>query len=479
MNWQPHDFQIRAMQNMLANPGYGLFAKPGLGKTSTTLAAFSVLKDEGHTKGMLVVAPLRPTYKVWPEEVKKWKDFNNLSWTILHGKDKAKNLRGPKKDLYFINYDGLAWLENELKTMKECPFDILCLDESSKIKRTKTLRFKIVKAIRYRFKRIWELTGTPAANGLENLFGQIYMLDGGQRLGRYITHFRREYFTEFPQRGGYSLWAPREGAQQQIQAKIADITLALNSEDYLKMPPVIENRIEVDLPPAALRVYKSVEDEFFAELNSGFVTAANAAAKSMKLRQVTGGGVYGTEGATELHSAKIDALLDLVDEQEGQPLLVAVAFTHEVERIRAALKKEGYDNVPYLGGGIGMKQSSQIVDDWNAGRLSVLLAHPTSVAHGLNLQAGGNAVCWFTLTWNLEEYEQFNARVWRQGQEKPVTFHYILAVDTIDDNVLTALRSKDRTQKALMNALKEGGRKRDNQLLQKTAINDALAIFRG
>jgi SNF2 family DNA or RNA helicase len=443
---------MRALAGMVSRPGFGLFAHPGLGKTSTTLAAFSVLKENGAAKGMLVVAPLRPTYKVWPAEVGKWNDFRHLSWTILHGPHKEARLHAVNRcDLYFINYEGLAWLEGQLGKMKDWPFDVLCLDESTKIKNTQTQRFKTCKRLRDRFSRVWALTGTPAPNGIENLFGQVFMLDGGERLGRYVTHFRREYFREERQYGGYSLWFPLADTQQRVQDKIADITLALRAEDYLKMPRRIENRIEVDLPAPARKVYKGVEDEFYAELRSGVVTAANAAAKSMKLRQVTGGGVYGTEGAQELHTSKIDALLDLIEEQEGQPLLVAVAFEHEVQRIRTAL---GYD-VPYLGGGISIGKSNQIVDDWNAGKLPVLLAHPTSVAHGLNLQAGGNAVCWFSLTWNLEEFDQFNARVYRQGQTKPVTFHYIVATDTIDDNVLTALQSKDRTQKALMNALKE------------------------
>lgn len=447
--WTPHDFQLRAITEMVSKPGYGLFAHPGLGKTSTTLGAFSVLKDNGAARGMLVVAPLRPTYKVWPSEVAKWADFAGLTYRILHGPKKAERLT-EQADLYFINYEGLAWLEKAVAGMKTLPFDVLCLDESTKIKNSNTERFKICKRLRDRFNRVWELTGTPAPNGLENLFGQLYMLDGGQRLGRFVTHFRREFFVEYPQRGGYSLWEPRRGAQQEIEQRIADITLALRAEDYLKMPKLIENRIEVDLDSAAQRVYKGVEDEFFAELASGVVTAANAAAKSMKLRQVVGGGVYGTEGAQEIHSAKVDALLDLIEEQEGQPLLVAVAFEHEVARIRKALGQD----VPYLGGGISIAKSNQIVDDWNAGKLPVLLAHPTSVAHGLNLQAGGNAIVHYTLTWNLEEFDQFNARVYRQGQTKPVTIHYIIASDTIDDRVLQVLRSKDRSQKALMNALK-------------------------
>jgi SNF2 family DNA or RNA helicase len=449
--WTPHDYQLRALTSMVSLPGFGMFAEPGLGKTATTLAAFSVLRDNGAARGLLVVAPLRPCYKVWPSEILKWSDFGDLRYTILHGPDKADRLRQPA-EVYIINYEGLAWLEKQLAGMKQLPFDVLCLDESTKIKNTQTVRFKTMKRLRDRFSRVWALTGTPAPNGIENLFGQIFMLDGGKRLGRFVTHFRREYFTEERQYGGYSLWFPRRDTQERVQAKIADITLALKAEDYLKMPRRIENRIEVDLPADALRVYKGIEDEFFAELGSGVVTAANAAAKGMKLRQVTGGAVYGTEGAQGLHDAKLEALADLIEEQEGQPLLVAVQFQHEVERIRDYLKDA---KIPYLGGGVSIANSNRIVDDWNAGKIPVLLAHPTSVAHGLNLQAGGNAVCWFNLTWNLEEFDQFNARVYRQGQTKPVTFHYIIARDTIDDNVLNALRAKDRTQKSLMNALKE------------------------
>jgi SNF2 family DNA or RNA helicase len=449
--WTPHDYQLRALTSMVSLPGFGMFAEPGLGKTATTLAAFSVLKDHGAAKGLLVVAPLRPCYKVWPSEIAKWSDFAGLSWTILHGPQKETRLKAVNRvDVYIINYEGLAWLEKHLGKMKDWPFDVLCLDESTKVKNTQTVRFKTMKRLRDRFSRVWALTGTPAPNGIENLFGQIFMLDGGKRLGRFVTHFRREYFTEERQYGGYSLWFPRRDTQERVQAKIADITLALRSEDYLTMPRRIENRIEVDLPASTMKVYKGIADEFFAELRSGVVTAANAAAKSMKLRQVTGGGVYGTEGASELDTVKADALADLIEEQEGQPLLVAVQFQHEVDRIRKVLGI----NVPYLGGGISIGKSNQIVDDWNAGKIPVLLAHPTSVAHGLNLQAGGNAVCWYNPTWNLEEFDQFNARVWRQGQTKPVTFHYIVAVDTIDDNVLTALRAKDRTQKSLMSALK-------------------------
>ena len=449
INWNPSPNQLKCIEGMVSQPAFGALAKPGFGKTSTTLAAFSVLKDNGAARGLLIVAPLRPVYNVWPAEISKWSDFEGLSVEILHGPKKAEAL-ARKADVYLINYDGLAWLESQVSKMKTLPFDVLVLDESTKIKNTNTARYKLLKSMRARFSRCWILTGTPAPNGVQDLFGQLYMLDQGKRLGRFITHFRREYFNEYPQRGGYSLWEPRRNAREQIEAKISDITVTF---DAPPKPGLNENFIKVELGSAALKVYRGLEDDYFAELGAGAVTAVNAAAKSMKLRQITGGGVYGTDGAVVLDDAKVDALVDLIEEQAGQPLLVAVQFQHEVERISKAL---GYE-VPYLGGGITVAKSNTIVDEWNAGKIPVLLAHPSSVAHGLNLQSGGNAVVWFSLTWNAEEFEQLVARVWRQGQTKDCVVHYIVAEGTIDDDVLEALRLKTSVQEALMNSLKRRG----------------------
>lgn len=448
--WTPSDDQLKAVQGMVGAPSFGALAKPGFGKTSTTLAAYSVLKDAGEARAVLVVAPLRPTYLVWPAEVSKWLDFENLSVEILHGKDKNEALRR-KADLYCINYDGLPWLERELAQLKkegrEIPFDVLCLDESTKIKNTNTQRYKTLKRLRLLFKRCWILTGTPAPNGIQDLFGQIFMLDLGQRLGRFITHFRRQYFHEYPQRGGYSLWEPRRGADKEIMQKISDIVVTFDA------PPKTEltkNIIEVQLSPAAMRIYRELEDDFYAEVADGAVTAANAAAKSVKLRQITGGGVYGTAGMADVDSAKIDALLDLIEEQAGNPLLVAVAFKHEVERISKAM---GYE-VPYLGGGISPKESARLEAEWNAGKIPVLLAHPDSMALGLNLQDGGHTFCWFSLTWKAQEYEQSMDRIWRQGQKKGVVVHYLIAKDTIDARVLAALDGKTSIQNAIMSGLK-------------------------
>jgi SNF2 family DNA or RNA helicase len=450
-NWNPSDNQLACVQGMVGNAGFGALAKPGFGKTSATLAACAILKEANATKGVIVVAPLRPVYKVWPAEIQRWEDFKHLSYEILHGPKKADALRR-KADVYIINYEGLAWLEAELakfkKEKREIPFDVLVLDESTKVKNTKTQRYKILRSIRHLFSRCWILTGTPAPNGIQDLFGQIYMLDMGKRLGKFITHFRREYFDEEPQRGGYSLWYPRKGAKQAIEAKIADITVTF---DAPPKPGLSENIIYVDLAPATKKIYKGIEDDFYAQLDSGEVTAVNAAAKSVKLRQITGGGVYGTKGIEYFDDAKVNALLDLIEEQAGQPLLVAVAFQHEVTKIREALGRE----VPYLGGGMSAAYANQVIDDWNAGKLDVLLVHPSSVAHGLNLQSGGSQLVWFNLTWNAEEYEQTIARVWRQGQKKACVVHFIIADDTIDTRVLDVLRAKIAAQESLLKSLKQ------------------------
>lgn len=452
--WTPSENQMRAIHGMVGNAAFGALAKPGFGKTSTTLAAFSVLKESGASRGLLIVAPLRPIYKVWPAEIAKWDDFKDLTVEILHGPKKGDALRR-KADVYCINYEGLQWLEAELAALKkakiEIPFDVLCLDESTKIKNTNSVRYKTLKGIRHLFSRCWILTGTPAPNGVQDLFGQIYMLDMGQRLGKFITHFRRTYFNEYPQRGGYSLWEPRADARAQIEQKIGDITVTF---DAPPKPGLTENVIRVGMSSSAMKIYRSIEDDYFAELGKGVATAANAAARSMKLRQITGGGVYGTEGAQVVDDAKIEALMDLIEEQAGNPILVAVGFKHEVERINKAL---GYE-APYLGDGVSVKRADQIVDDWNAGKVPVLLAHPTTVSLGLNMQSGGNTVAWFTLTWNAEEFEQTLQRVWRQGQTRDCVVHYLIADDTIDADVLAALRGKTKIQDALMTALKANNR---------------------
>ena len=450
MNYEPRDYQLTAIEHLCANAGAALFLDPGMGKTSSTLAAYTVLQEAGAVRTMLVIAPLRPCYRVWPEEIRKWNDFHGLTYEILHGSKKDAAI-ARKADVYIVNYEGLKWL---VEKHPEFQPDMVVLDESTKIKNHRAIRSVNATALALKAKRAVLLTGTPAPNSMLDLFAQIRALDGGERLGRYITHFRRQYFDEDPQRGGYSLYTLKDGADDEIRAKIKDICLTLSSTGRLKMPNLIENVITVGMPASTRDLYEQFAKEFYAQLSRGDVTAANAAVVGMKLRQIVGGGVYTEGGAEDFATDKIEALVDLVEEQQGQPVLVAVGFQHEVERIRAALADVVPGEIPYLGGGMTTKYANDVIDSWNRGELPVVLAHPTSVAHGLNLQAGGHTVVWYTLTWNLEEHIQFNARVWRQGQTSPhVVINYLVAEDTIDERVLEVLRSKDTNQKSLLKAL--------------------------
>lgn len=453
-HWDPRDYQVSAAQHALSHPGAALFLEPGLGKTSVSLAVADTLIKHGQIGAALVIAPLRVCYSVWPKEVKKWTEFSHLSVGILHGPRKAAVLAA-KHDLYVINPEGLEWLFKTLANVAQWPFSMLVIDESTKFKNTSTQRFKAVKAVLPRFARVLALTGTPTANRLEDIFGQVNLLDNGVRLGRYVTHFRREYFDEYRHFMGFSQWLPRKDSAERIRAKVQDICLYMSAEDHLKMPEKIVNRIEVQLPTASLGDYARLERAFFTAVGDIKVSAAHAAAAQMKLRQMVGGQVYGEAGTVaHMHTAKLDALEDLIDEASGEPVLVAVTFQHEAEAIQKMLKAKFKIVAPYLGGGISATKSDAIANDWNAGKLPVLIAHPSSVAHGLNLQAGGHTVVWFTLTWSLEEYDQLNRRVYRQGQEHGVVIHHIVVANTVDDDVYTALTAKAAAQEGFLKQLK-------------------------
>jgi SNF2 family DNA or RNA helicase len=451
-HWTPRPYQIKAVQHLIDNGGAGLFLEPGLGKTSCTLAALELFKQ--HKIGpTLIVAPLRVCYSVWPAEVKKW--GADVTIALLHGKHKLAALESDA-DVYLINPEGLRWLAVQRLRPH---FKVVVLDESTKFKNARSQRYKSLEPIVEKAQRVICLTGTPAANNLQDLWAQVKLLDGGERLGRFITHFRKRYFRSNLIRvgGGRTVeeWVPHVTTAAEITSAIEDICMHMRAEDYLTMPPLIYNTISVELPPEARDVYDVLETNLAADLGRDTVTAQHAAVVVNKLRQITGGNVYADDSTQSLHTAKIEALLDLVDEQAGQPLLVAVGFTHEAAAIQAALKAEHGIVAPYLGGGISATKSDDIAAQWNAGRLPVLLAHPASVAHGLNLQAGGHAVCWYTLTWSLEEYDQFNRRVYRQGQKNTVIVHHLTAKDTVDERVAEVLQGKDRTQRSLLNLLKE------------------------
>lgn len=462
MDFTPHAYQMRAIEKMAQNPGFALLLDPGLGKTSIALAALSVFKHHKVLGAMLVIAPLRPMMLTWPAEVAKWDQFKGLRVSIIHGGPTQRRAAMAKAaDVYLTNPENVAWLAEYVATplanaWGETP-KMLVVDESTRFKNQASQRFKALRAILPMFDRSYILTGTPVPQSVEDLFAQMQLVDRGERLGRFITHFRKTYMQAEQIRVGggrvVEKWHPMPDAAERIFKRIGDVALRLQAEDYLKMPKLTVNDIVVELPPAARKVCKDLEGTLVAKLASGeTLTAATAAAVVMKLRQVVNGVAYGEEGATHLHDAKLDALADLVEEQSGQPLLVAVAFLSEVKAIRERL---GID-APYLGGGVTRTAADNIVAEWNAGKLPVLLVHPTSVAHGLNLQAGGHAVCWFGLTWNLEEYLQCNARVYRQGQERPVVIHRIVAKDTVDQDIAEALGSKADLQSTILNRLKKG-----------------------
>jgi SNF2 family DNA or RNA helicase len=471
--FKPKPYQLRSIQHLCEpEAGRGLFLRPGLGKTSSSLLAFDILRENGLEKVALVVAPRRPCYLVWPREIVKWKDTAHLRFVNLHAiptKKRIDAVKAGNTDVFIINYDSLNKLLEEAAKLPKWPFDVLIVDESTRLKYTNTKRFKDLKPFLPRFNRRWILTGTPSPKGVEGLFGQVYVADLGERLGKFITHFRREYFNEFVHTN-YSEWVPRPETLDRVQEKISDLALTILVDENRDAPKW--NDILVELPADAREVYDDLENEFYAGIQSGEITAANAASKAGKLRQIASGRVYGADiksGDTRVyptHDAKIEALIDLIDQLQGAPLFIAVGFIHEVEAIRKALK---YD-VPYLGGGVSDKAADKIEIDWNAGNIPVLLAHPQSVAHGLNLQHGGCHVCWFTLTWSLEDFIQFNQRIDRQGQKNPVTIHRILAENTIDQRVIEVLEGHNATQNQLMEALSKAAatRKRTNGKKEKS-----------
>lgn len=442
----------RAVKFLLQHGAAGLFLDPGLGKTSIVLAALKILKAEGIVGKTLVVAPLRVAHLVWPAEARKWTDFHGLKVVVAHGPKKAEALRDPEADVVVLNVDGLAWLT----TQPGWKFDALVVDESTMFKNPGTQRFKIMRKLLPMFRRRFILTGTPVPNGYLNLFGQVYILDGGRALGRYVTHYRNQYFYPTGY-GGYE-WKLRDGADEEINEAIKPLVMRLASEDYLELPPLVASTIEVELPPAARKAYDELKDDFITELKSTTViTAVNAAAMTTKLRQVACGGIYGPDGvAVKLHDEKTEVVRGLVAELNGSPAIVVYDTHHDLERLRRVFPEEfaGAVVARHIGGDVSARDAADTIRMWNAGDLPVLLAQPQSVSHGLNLQAGGRHVIWHSLTWDLENYEQLNRRVWRQGQMARVFVYHVVARNTIDEQMMMRLRDKASVQDALLAALK-------------------------
>lgn len=445
ITWKARPYQARGVQHLLQHPAGGLLQDPGTGKTAEVLAAYHILRARDLVDGLIVVAPLRPVYEVWPAEIEKW-GFP-FATAILHGGKKTAALDA-EADIYLLNYDGLSWFaSNASRLLKRRRRWWIAFDESTKIKHTNTQRFKALRPLLPLFTRRTILTGTPAPNGLMDLFGQVYAVDLGASLGRYVTQYRREFF--YPSGYGGYTWILQPDAEARIYERLDGLFYRV-SDEVLKLPPRHDVPLYVRLPPAAQRVYAQLEAEFVVELRSGVVTAVNAGVLSSKLRQVANGGLYDGKGKSHaIHHEKVDAVVDLVEQLQGNPLLVGYEFTSDAARLSKKL-----DGAPIVGGGTSPKEASALFKTFNAGRLPALLCQSGAAAHGLNLQEACHTIALFGLPWNLETYQQFSKRVHRSGQRRSVTVHHVIARNTIDETVWQVLRQKDKRQAALLTAIK-------------------------
>lgn len=440
-NYKLHDYQKDGVNWILSHNSSGLFLPPGLGKSLITLSAIEILKTAKHVDRVLIVAPLRVIYMVWPQEVKKW-GFD-LSVGILHGPDKDSIVR-KKHDIYLINPEGLKWLlTNHATIFTKFDFMLVC-DESTLFKNYASQRFKTLKNYLHLFKRRVILTGTPAPNGLLQLWSQIFILDKGRRLGKNISTYRRKWFRPDYTGFGYEL---NEGADSQIYAAIDDLVMH-KSHNELNLPERINNVIEVKLDKSVMTNYKLMKDTYAIELEDSdeAIFALNAATKGMKLKQIANGMLYDNDKQPVfIHAYKLNAAEELVESLSGSPLMIVYEYLHDLKILQDTF------NAPHIGGGIAGKELDMIVTDWNKGKIPVLLYQCSAAIHGLNLQDGGcSDVLWYSLTFDLEAYEQVNKRVHRQGVKNSVTIHHLLAKGTIDEKVMSVLDGKSELQNSLL-----------------------------
>lgn len=436
-----HYYQKYSVQFIKDHPVAALLLDCGLGKTVITLTAINdLIYDEFSVKKILVVCPLR-VCNVWRDEIKHWDHLRNLTCSLVNGTATERRRALQKQaDIYIVNRENLVWFYEHC----EMSFDMVVLDELSSFKNHQAKRFKAMKAMRPKVKRIVGLTGTPTGNGLMDLWAEFRILDMGERLGRFISQYRNLYFKP-DKRNGMVVYSykPLPGAEEAIYHQIADITVSMKATDYLEMPELVSVVKEVSLSEKEKKRYDELKKSLVLELPGGEVTAANAASLTLKLSQMANGAIYTDDkDVVAIHDRKLDALEDLVESANGKPVLVAYWFKHDKDRIRKRMEAREL-------------KEPQDFADWNAGKIPVALIHPVSAGHGLNLQQGGSILIWFGPTWSLELYQQTNARLWRQGQaDKTVIIQHIVARDTIDERILNVLEHKDGTQAALIEAVK-------------------------
>ena len=444
MNYKPHEYQQYATDFIIKNPTAAVFLEMGLGKSVIALTAILELcLERFEISRVLVIAPLRVARDTWPTEIQKWDHLKDLTYSVAVGtaNERRAALR-QKTFIHIINRENVQWLIEDSGIPWQ--YDMVVIDELSSFKSHQSKRFKSLMKVRPGVRRIVGLTGTPSSNGLMDLWSEFRVLDMGKRLGRFITHYREQFF-EPDRRNGMQVFSyrPRAGAEHEIYRRIGDITISMRSADYLKMPKCVMNTVPATLDSTEYEIYEEMESKMVTELDGVEIDAVNAAALTGKLCQLANGAIYTPDGETVFfHERKLDALEDLIEGANGKPVLVAYWYKHDLVRIQERFK-------------VRELKSSKDITDWNAGKIPVAVIHPASAGHGLNLQAGGSTLIWFGLTWSLELYQQTNARLWRQGQQaETVVIHHIITRGTVDEDVMQSLSEKDRSQAALMRAVR-------------------------
>ena len=458
--WTPHKYQQDAIDFALDRPNAGLFLDPGLGKTSISLYIINHFKDR-----TLIIAPLRVIYSVWPNEIKKWENFNNIKFTILHGPDKERNFLRNNVGVYLINPEGLKWLVGAIERHKRFPFVNLFLDESSKFKAPKSKRFKLLQRYLKLFKRRFILTGNPLPNTYLDLWAQIYILDLGQTLGNNFYRYRGRYFYQADRQGW--TWKLHQGADEDIQAVVSPIVmhLAVEDVDEFDLPELVTNDIYYELPPKIMKQYKKMEKDKFVELveeEKEKITAPSAASAVMKCAQMCNGFLYetldeedkiqGVEPRTfHYHDIKMELLNEVVEELQGSPIIVAYWFQEDFKRLRKA-----FPDAAHIGSGVSGEEGQKIERDWNAGKITIMLASMASISHGLNLQDGpGHNIFLYCHTYDFDVYDQLIRRVWRQGaKHNRVMVHRPIGRNTVEEVMVRTVEEKDKTQSAFLEAVK-------------------------
>lgn len=447
IDFKPYDYQAYAINKIIDNKRFGLFLDMGLGKTVSTLTAIDELKyNYLDVDKVLVIAPKRVAEDTWAQEVEKWTHLSHLDVSLVLGTPKQREQALEKDaDIYVTNKENTKWICERYK--KSWPFDMVVIDELSTFKNSDSQRFKVLKKKWPLFNRFVGLTGTPAPKNIMDLWAQMYLIDGGERLGKFKTHFRQKYFYPTHQISDNVFnWELKDGSKDEIYSKISDVTVSMESKDYLKMPERIDTVQEAKLSKKERALYDELEQNMVIENDiddEKDIAALNSASLSNKLLQMSNGAVYANDGTiTHIHDRKLELLDEIVEESQGQPILVMYNYKHDKDRLL-----ERYSFAETL-------DSEDYMERWNNGEIQMLITHPASAGHGLNLQYGGSIMVWFGLTWNLEYYEQANARLYRQGQKKTTVIHHLLTENSIDQKVYDSLKNKKLNQNELMNAVK-------------------------